>query len=167
MLREPWPEEEYTICTAIVPEAVFTVGKLSHQMRLRAWLVRKSTGLRLQTCRSQGYTPAHSDPAIRARPIQRTLPRRAAHLTAYAGTVPHRPSDMRQQPGPTTIGPSCCWGRGHLLARPAQWHNESGGWVSQGGSAQRAASSGAPALLHGNQRGTSAQPFRLELATVY
>ena len=51
MLREP-RGEEYTIA----PEAVFTVRTYATGRDCELRLVRKSTGLRLQTCTSQPYT---------------------------------------------------------------------------------------------------------------
>lgn len=68
MLREP-RREEYTICTATAPEAVFTIRTdVRHQMRLRASVSgAHSPGLRPQTCRPKRCTRANPDLVIKVR----------------------------------------------------------------------------------------------------
>jgi len=63
-LREP-RREACTIPTATAPEAVFTV-RASALTRFRALLMRKSPGLRLQTCRPQPCARVKLDPVIKA-----------------------------------------------------------------------------------------------------
>ena len=66
MLLEP-RRGEYTICTAIAPEAIFTVRTYATRRGYEPRLVRKFTGLRPQTCTSHLYTRANHDPMIKVR----------------------------------------------------------------------------------------------------
>jgi hypothetical protein len=56
---------EYTICTAIATEAIFTVRTYATRRGYEPRLMRKFTGLRRQTCTSHLYTRANHDPMIK------------------------------------------------------------------------------------------------------